>query len=554
MKKIITSEDVAGWVRQGKTEVVLDRDHQLTDLAKEAAQRKRLRIIRREEAEAAPVQPVSAKRTELVPLQPVPRERTADRPVPRREPVRELWPPKAEDRPAAAPQVSYDLMIKNGTVVLPEAGCIRVNVCVKDGKIAALTTKAPSARQEIDAGGLYVLPGIVDPHTHLGLFAPLEQELVTETQSALLGGVTCIGTFFNHLGSYLPTIDMLEREVPARSRVDLFPHFTLREEAQLQELPLCSAKGMNSFKVYMCGIPGLFPHQEDGFILRAMRRLKELDADPILCVHAENASVVEYAEAEMDMLSVNTLEQWGRSHPNLAEGEAVRRAAYFARELDLRTYLVHMSCKESVEALRHLKHRNLFVETTSPYLSLDTADPGVGVLGKMLPPFREPESRQALWDAVREGIVDTIGTDNTTVSREEKRTAEGMGGAIAGYPALGTHLVSVLNEGFFKQEIPLDRLVPLMTMNPAKIFGIYPQKGTLLPGADADIVLVDMRSSAAVDPARLGSRSDFSIFQGKTLRAWPCGTVKGGRIMAWKGRLTDDSAAGRVLKHCMKEW
>ena len=305
---------------------------------------------------------------------------------------------------------------------------------------------------------------------------------------------------------------------------------------------------MNSFKVYMCGVPGLFPHQEDGFIIRAMQHLKQLDADPIICIHAENTSIVDFATEDMQKLSTETLEEWAQSHPNLAEGEAVIRAAYFAQKMDMRTYIVHTSCKESMEALRRIKHKKLFVETTSPYLTLDTSS-DIGAYGKMLPPFREPESRLSLWEAVREGRIDTIGTDNVTMTSGEKKITEGMEGADAGYPALGTHLASVLNEGFFRQEIPIEKLVPLMTMNPAKIFGVYPSKGTLMPGADADIVLVDMRSSKTADPAKLKSRSDFSLFQGKTLRGWPCGTIKDGKIVAWDGKLTDDTAMGKVLKH-----
>lgn len=545
MRRIFTTDDVAGWIRAGKEEVALGPEDRLTELARETAVRRKLKIVRRTEETAPPPPAPSAIPAQAPPAPPpvaVARADSAAAAPVRRQPY------------SASPRADYDLIVKNGTVVLPESGCLRVNVCVRDGRVAALTTQCPSARQEIDAAGLYVLPGIVDPHTHLGLFAPLEQELVTETRSAILGGITTIGTFFNQLGSYLPTLDLLEQKVPACSRVDMFPHLTLREEAQLRELPLYSARGMNSFKVYMCGIPGLFPKQEDGFILRAMELLKRLDADPLLCIHAENESIVDYATADMDIPSIDTLEQWARSHPDLAEGEAVLRSACFAGRMDLRTYLVHISCRDSIAALRKIKHKRLFVETTSPYLSLDTSDPDVGVLGKMLPPFRTPESRQALWDAIRDGgIIDTIGTDNTTITSLEKQVSGGMGAAIAGYPAMGTHLVSVLNEGFFRQELPLDTLVPLMTMNPARLFGIYPQKGTLLPGSDADMVLVDMGSRRQVDPAQLASRSDFSIFQGKTLRAWPCGTVKGGEIAAWQGRLTDDRPCGRILKHCMKE-
>ncbi|MCI9488106.1 MAG: amidohydrolase family protein [Lachnospiraceae bacterium] len=515
--------------RQGRTEYVLGEDDRLTDLARETARRKGIRLVEKKGAEeTAPPVPKAPVRTSA---------------------------PAASAAPAASvailPKASCDLLIKNGILVLPEAGRLRANVCVKEGKIVSLTSQTPSAGQEIDAGGLYVLPGIIDPHTHLGLFAPLEEELVSETRSAILGGVTTIGTFFNQKGSYLPLTDFLREKVPALSRVDMFPHFTLREEEQLAELPRYCALGMNSFKVYMCGIPGLFPHQEDGFILRTMERLKALDANPVLCVHAENVSIVEYAEKELETCSMETLAQFGQSHPEISEGEAVIRTAYLSEKTGVRTYIVHSSTRESMEALRRMKHGRLYVETTSPYLSLDTSA-DVGAYGKMLPPFRSPKSRQALWDGIRSGIIDTIGTDNTTISAMEKKVHEGMEAAIAGYPALGTHLASVLDEGFFRQEIPLEKLVPLMTENPAKIFGIYPQKGTLLPGADGDIVLVDMNQSRTAEPERLQSRSDFSIFQGKSLRGWPCATIKGGRIAAWDGRLTDDMAGGRVLAHCMK--
>ena len=443
MKKFITANDMAALARKGKTEYVMGPDEQLTDLAKETAKRRGIRLI----SEKAPEEP-------SLPLQASP----PGPPFPRTRPV-------PDQAPTAKPVVSvtprYDMPVENGTVLLPEAGRLSVNICIQGGKIAALTTEPVSAASKIDASGRYVFPGIVDPHTHLGLFAPLETELETETRSAVLGGVTTIGTFFNRPDSYLPLIRLLEEKIPELSHVDIFPHLTLREEAQLTELPHYYAKGITSFKVYMCGIPGLFPHQEDGFIVRCMRKLSELPADPILCIHAENASIVEYAEASLET-PPDTLEAFAKSHPNLSESEAVVRASHLSKELGFRTYLVHTSCLESMEALQSVKHEKLFVETTSPYLSLDT-ESGTGVYGKMFPPFRTPKDRQALWDGIRAGIIDTIGTDNTTITCEEKQIASGMASAVAGYPALGTHLVSVLNEGFFRQEILLEKLIPLMT-------------------------------------------------------------------------------------------
>lgn len=534
MSRFYTSADIQALLRDGKSELVMHEGDKLTDIAREMLKQRRIPIVT---GEVRPEAPAPAGRAE-----PAPAWKT--------EPAPRVLPSKAAAERPADGKAAYDLVIAGGTCVVPEMGRIQANVCIRDGKVAALTTDLPAAQQVIDATGLYVLPGIVDPHTHIGLFVPFEEELETESRSAILGGVTTIGTYFNQVGSYLPLMDQIERSVAGLSRVDMIPHFTLRDETQLQELPLYSQRGMNSYKVYMCGVPGLFPHQEDGFIIRAMERMKGLPpwANPILSVHCENTSICDYATADMEREQLQTLEDWNRTHPNLAEGEAVLRSAYFAKKMGVRTYVVHSSTKEAMEALQTAKHPNLFVETTSPYLTLDT-DSDIGAYGKMLPPIREPASRQALWDSVRSGVIDTIGTDNTVMTTEEKKVAAGMRGAGAGYPTLGTHLASVLTEGVFRQEVPLETLVPLLTMNPARIFGVYPRKGTIMPGSDADLVLVDLSSSKTVDPAALLSRSDFSLFQGKTLRAWPRATIKGGRIVAWDGRLTDDGGRGCVLKH-----
>lgn len=531
MKKIITTDDVLALSKEGKTELVMNPGDRLTDLAREMVNRRNIRLV---EASAIPAPATQAPA-------PIPT------PIPMPAPVTAPLP----GRPASpAAGADYDLVITGGTCVIPEMGCAELNVCVSGGKVVALTTEAVRGRQQIDARGLYVLPGIIDPHTHIGLMVPFEQELETESRSAILGGVTTIGTYFNRTGSYLPYIEHLSQVIPQVSRVDVIPHFSLREQQQIDELPLYSQGGMNSYKVYMCGVPGLYPHQEDGFILRVMEKMKQLPptVNPILSIHCENTSVCDYAAEDMKDLRLETLDDWNRTHPNIAEGEAVIRAAYFSQKLRARTYVVHSSTKEAMEALRRLKHPSLYVETTSPYLCLDTKS-DIGPYGKMLPPIREPESRKALWDGIRSGIIDTIGTDNTVMTAEEKKVAEGMRGAGPGYPTLGTHLPSVLNEGIFRQELPIEKLVPLMTMNPAKIFGVYPRKGTIMPGSDADIVLVDLREEQVVQPDALLSRSDFSIFQGKRLRGWPVATIKDGHIAAWEGKLTGDSQRGRILKH-----
>ena len=236
MKRILTSDDVLALVRRGETELVMGPEDRLTDLARELAQRRGVKLVDAAQA---------AARTAAVP-QPAPRPApAAPQPASVSRPA-----PAAPLRPQAAGGggVEYVLVILGGTCVLPEMGCLPLNVCVRGGKIAALTAEVPRGRRVIDASGLYVLPGIIDPHTHLGLAVPFGQELESETRSAILGGVTTIGTYFNQPGSYLPVIDRLRREVSQLSRVDMIPHFSLREQQQIDELPLYSRQGMNSFK------------------------------------------------------------------------------------------------------------------------------------------------------------------------------------------------------------------------------------------------------------------------------------------------------------------
>jgi dihydropyrimidinase len=163
----------------------------------------------------------------------------------------------------------------------------------------------------------------------------------------------------------------------------------------------------------------------------------------------------------------------------------------------------------------------------------------------MVPPVRTPEHRAALWEAVRDGTLDTVGTDNTSRRRASKRPEAGLHGARPGPPSLGAHLPVLLHHGRM-HDIPLERLVDLATRKPAQTYGLYPRKGTIAPGSDADLVVVDLDREKVVRPADLRGMSDFSPFEGRTLRVWPVATIKAGRIAALNGDIVAP-AAGRYL-------
>ena len=528
MARFITSTDVQRLISSGVKEYVLDSGDILTDLSKEALRVAGIRV--RYQTESSGESWTSLNKIETVPA------------AGKQEMTYSGYSTVAEQ----ADDRVYDLVIEKGTLILPEIGEIAANIGIRHGCISTLGIEKMKGRQNIDAAGKIVIPGIVDPHTHMGLFTSLEEDLHTETRSALLGGVTTIGCFFNQTESYKPFLESLPGIVAKNSAVDLMPHLTLRNQEQFRELDTYIASGVRSFKTYMCGIPGLFPAQEDGFIVQILNEFKKMEKPPLMCIHAENTSIVDYAVSDAERASAQTLEEWEKTHPELAEGEAVNRACYLSRELDVPIYIVHVSSKSGVEALKTSKPPKLYAETTSPYLTIDQ-DSKLGVNAKMLPPIRDRASCDALWEAIEQGCLSTIGTDNTSLTLHEKQAVRGMGQAVPGYPALGVHLVSVLNEAICRN-VPLTKVIPLMTMNPAKLFGIYPKKGSLLPGSDADIVIVDPNSSKVVTPGVIKSRSDFALHEGETLRAWPYMTIKAGEIVAVNGQFTGQLPAGTVLK------
>jgi dihydropyrimidinase len=281
----------------------------------------------------------------------------------------------------------------------------------------------------------------------------------------------------------------------------------------------------------MCGIPGLIPEVEDDFLLDLMEKVASLGPDALLNIHAENYRIVQRATEKAkkaEPLSAS-LAQWERSHPALAEAEAIQRAAFLSKETGARIYFVHVSSRKGIQVAKNFKqgNKNLFFETTSPYLTLDI-EQDLDFLYKMVPPIRSREDQKALWDGLAEDTVDTIGSDHTPMSLGQKKTSANLWDIPPGYPAVGTHLPSLLDRAK-KADFPLTKLVEKMTASPAKIFGLYPAKGTLLPGSDADLVIIDPSLKKEATPQTAASRSDYCLHQGKTLRGWPVAVIKSGQ-------------------------
>ena len=435
----------------------------------------------------------------------------------------------------------FDLVVRNGTLVIPGVGPVAADVGISDGRIAALGDVLNGATEEtLDARGKVVLPGIVDPHTHIGNELSFAEEAHTETRAAVLGGVTTIGIFLRELEeSYLDHLPSFRQAINEQSYVDAVFHPQIFTEAQIAEIPRYAEDyGIRSFKFYMSGIPGIVPSITDDVLFEGLRQVASLGPDAIACVHCETGCLVDHALNELSKRKpYGTLADWEEAHPPEAEALAIQTAVYLADRAGAHLYVVHLSSREGLEVIRNCRRAGarFTVETTSPYLGLSSDEPN-GFLAKMVPPIRGAENTSALWDGLRDGTINLIGTDNTSRMRASKRADEGLHCSRPGYPVLGTHLPSLLHFGN-QRDMPLEFLVDRACRVPAKVYGIYPRKGTIAVGSDADLVVVDLEIEREVQAENLHGMSDFSPFEGKRFRGWPVATVKGGRIVARDGEI-----------------
>jgi dihydropyrimidinase len=437
---------------------------------------------------------------------------------------------------APQPDGRRPIVIRGGDCVLPGHGIVRTDVRLEGGLIAAIGPGLSDGGCEtIAAEGKLVCPGVIDPHTHLGLFAPFEVEAFTETRSAVLNGVTTMGMFVGGQSSYLPILDAALPQIRDRAVTDLFVHLAIFTKEQLDEIPIYASKyGVRSFKGYMTGIPGLIPSLDEGFLLDLMAAVAAVGPDAVLCVHAENWRIVDWATARVqaERPEAISLKEWGDTHPGFSEAEAIQRAVLLAEQSGVSVYIVHLSSVEGLETVRRLRREGgrFYVETTSPYLTLSYETP-MGALAKMVPPIRSRHDQEALWGGLSEDLIDTIGTDHTPMTRAQKQPDPGIWKTMPGYPAVGTHLPSLL-DGARRRGYSVVDLVEKISANPARIFGLYPRKGAILPGSDADLLVLDLDREQTVSAERAFSRADFALHEGERLVGWPDVVIKSGRMIS----------------------
>jgi dihydropyrimidinase len=444
--------------------------------------------------------------------------------------------------------VTYDLVIRNGRVVVgPDL--IECDIAATGGQIAAILAPGsrPAAAQTLDATGLVILPGVIDPHVHFGMGSDNDWE--TESRAAARGGVTTVLNYIQNPNSYL-TVEPIERErAESASVVDFVTHFILMNEVHLAEigsyirdLDVSSFKYFTNFKgdegAYL-GIQG----NDNGFLLALCREIARFP-EGVLAVHTENIEIVWRLASELQGAGRDDLAAWSESRPDFVESHDMFTAFLLAEQTGCRIYIPHLSSAAGLEIYR--RHRasggQSVVETCPHYLTL-TNEANLGSLGKVNPPLRSAADREALWAGIVDGTVATVGSDHNSRRRERKQGS--IWKASAGFPGVALLLPLMLSEGFHKRGVSLSRIVDVISTNPARIFGLQASKGSIRVGLDADFTLVDLERRVVVDSKLSGSHSDYSIHDGWELRGWPVTTIVRGRVTMQDGDIVADGGHGR---------
>ena len=444
---------------------------------------------------------------------------------------------------------TFDLVLR-GARVATAADVFDADIGVLDGRIAMLGTGLPPGRHEIDVAGRVVTPGGVDGHCHLDQpMAPparMADDFDTGTRSAACGGTTTLIPFaVQRKGSTLrEAVADYHRRAEGRAHVDYAFHLIVSDPTPAvlsDELPGLIREGYSSFKLYLTYDDLKL---DDGQVLNVLAVAREHGA--MTMVHAENADAIEWLTRRLEAAG-RTAPRWhAHARPMLVEREATHRAIALSQLVDVPILIVHVSGREAVEQIRWARGHGLpiFAETCPQYLFLTAEDLGIddsylGARCVCSPPPRDKANQQVIWDGLADGLFTVFSSDHAPFRYDSPEGKKPGGHEVAfrhipnGIPGLETRLPLLYSEGVLGGRITLEKFVELTATNPAKAYGLHPRKGTIAPGADADLVVWG-EGEFALANERLHHAVDYTPYAGMTLRAWPALTLAGGTVV-WDG-------------------
>mgnify|MGYP000454067420 CR=1 FL=1 len=444
-----------------------------------------------------------------------------------------------------------DLRVVNARVVTP-SGTLEGGVAAEDGEIVAVGAdrNLPSADRTIDAEGNYLIPGFIDPHVHWGLsryeyeyHEGLAHDFETETRGAVHGGVTTVVNFLLQPDPYIPDMDYFRQVGRDRSYIDFAYHAIVHQDHHVEEIPDLVDAGIRSFKVFFNWYKHASPelgidHSDAGRVYQVLDEVSEVN-NGVVMFHAENEDLAYERRQELQAEGRNDLPAWSESAPNICEAMQIEQIARMTEYTDSRSYIVHMSTGEGVDICERWQDQgvNIHAETLPAFLCHTKDEEELGVWGKISPPLRGEDSKQRLWEGLRNGTVDYLGTDHCPHKKAFKEKDGGKHGdiwdAIPGdNNGIEYFLPVMMSEGVNRNRISMERLVEVCAENNAKRWGLYPRKGALVEGADADMVVVDLEKSRVVDDEFYHTMEPgYSTFHGQELTGLPTHTIVGGEVV-----------------------
>src|SRR5437870_6536700 len=454
----------------------------------------------------------------------------------------------------------FETIVKNGTIVTA-TDTYSADIGISGEKISAIAAglSAENAARVIDASGCYVMPGGIDVHTHLDMpfgGTTSADDFESGTIAAAFGRTTTLIDFaIQYKGQTLRhAFDTWMKKAQGKAAIDYAFHCIVTDlpDAQLDEMPALVRDGVSSFKLFMA-YPGVFM-LDDATIFRAMSRAAECGG--LICMHAENGGAIDVIVRRALAEGKRAPKYHALTRPTTAEAEATGRAIALAEMAGAPVYIVHLSCNDALEKVREARDRGLpaYAETCPQYLflSIDNFDvPGFeGAKYVFTPPLREKWHQEKLWQGLAKDTLQVVSTDHCPFCfKEQKELGKDDFTKIPnGGPGIEHRLSLVYTGGVHGKHFSPNRFVQLVSTTPAKLFGLYPRKGTIAVGSDADLVLFDPNHEELISAKTHHMRVDYSMFEGIKIKGAPKTVFCRGRAVIDSGKFVGRAGAGQFLR------
>ena len=477
-----------------------------------------------------------------------------------------------------------DMVIKNGNVVFPYAGVQKTDIGIKDGKISAIGVDiaANGAKKVLDATDLHVFPGAVDSHFHVGIYRPLAEDAISESTSAASGGVTTILSYFRTGHDYLNKVGPYKEILPELVEIseksfltDFGYHIACMTDEHLGEIEwLVTQGGVSTLKYYMfyklLTLAGATPEAKNylmidnsvdfGYLYRYMQEVARVNqlyrkyGTISLSVHCENPEVIQATQAAVKANPSGVpMKDYSNARPPWQEELAINEVAIMAKYADCPVNLLHLSSQKAVEAGIDVSERYpqvpFLLEGTLHHLGLSN-DMDLDQKAKVNPPIRSGADVQFLWQALIDNRLKTVVSDHACPPLKRKdgdlwTCMPGFGGTSLMFPVL-------ITEGYHKRKMPLHRIAEVSSANSARYHNLYPKKGAVMVGSDADFAIVDINAEKDITLENLYTAQEFSPELGMTYKGWTDTTVLRGQIIFDNGRIVGKPGYGQFIKRPVK--